>query len=138
MVRQLVMPDAFAGLDVEADDRRRKQVIPRTLSTVLVAGRAFYRYIRIPELFIDGKRSPCSGVPRINVRSIQPRVFTELAFAWNGMEAPQLLASADIERHQVCLRKLHRFRIARVFERCWDDGDIVKYQRWRGIHQVAD
>src|SRR5215510_11310857 len=66
-----------------------------------------YRYIRIPELFIDRERSPGPGVPRIDVRPIQPRVFAELAFAWNSMEAPKLLAGPGVEGHQVCLRELH-------------------------------
>ena len=93
------MPDAFAGLNVEAHDRGRKQVVPRTLSAILVARRAFYGYIRIPKLFIDRKGSPGSSVPGVDVGPIQPRVFAELALAWNGMEAPQLLAGPNVEGH---------------------------------------
>src|SRR5215813_1730599 len=135
---QLVMPDAFTRLHVETYDRRRKQIVPRALSPILVARQAFHGYIRIPELFIDRKRSPRSGVPRVDIRSIQPRVFSDLALARNGMEAPQLLAGPNVEGHQVRLRELHRFRIARVFQRGRDDGDVAEYQRWGGVHQVAD
>src|SRR5262249_2219829 len=99
MMSQLVVPDPFSGLNVEANDRRRKQIVPRALSSILVSSRAFSWYIRISDLFIDRERSPGSRVSRINVRPIQPRVFADLAFAWNGMEAPQLLAGPDVEGH---------------------------------------
>src|SRR5262249_10599986 len=88
VMSQLVVPDAFARLNVEAYDRRRKQVVPRALSAILVARRAFYGYVRVPKLFINCKRRPCAGVPCVDVRPIHPRVFAELALAWNGMKAP--------------------------------------------------
>src|SRR5207249_3187369 len=34
--------------------------------------------------------------------------------------------------------ELHRFRIARVFERSRDERDVTEYQRWRSVHQMAD
>src|SRR5207245_4631203 len=70
MMSQLVVPDAFAGLNVEAHERRRKQVVPRALSAILVARRAFYGYIRIPKLFIDRKGSQGSSVTRVDVGPI--------------------------------------------------------------------
>src|SRR5204862_1589210 len=67
-----------------------------------------------------------------------PRVFAELALAWSRMEAPQLPPGPHIEGHHVRLRELHRFRIARVFERGRNDGDVAEHQRRRGVHQVPD
>src|SRR5581483_9732193 len=52
VMRELVMPDAFTGLDIEADDGRRKQIIARTLSAVLIARRAFDGNVDITKLFI--------------------------------------------------------------------------------------
>src|SRR5262249_49846372 len=101
VMSQLVGPDAFAGFDVEAHDRRGEEVVSPALSAVLVTCLAFDRYIHVPELFVDRERSPSSGVPRIDVRPILPSVFAELALAWNGMEAPQLLAGPNVEGHHV-------------------------------------
>src|SRR5207244_1682160 len=103
----------------------REQVVPRALSAVLVAGRAFHGYVHVPELFIDCKWGPCSGVSGVDVRSVPPRVFAELALAWSGVEAPQLLPRTNIEGHHVRLGELHRFRIARVFERSRDERDVT-------------
>src|SRR5262249_43180733 len=80
---QLIMPDAFAGPDIEANERRGKQVVSRTLSSILIAGRAFNRNICIAQLLIDCERSPGSGVSRIEIRSVLPCVFAELTFAWD-------------------------------------------------------
>src|SRR2546430_9030873 len=123
------MPTSLTWFDRESDDQQRDEVVPRALSAVLIAQRAFDWYGHVAELFIDRKRRPGSCMSGVDVRSVPPRVFAELALAWSRMEAPQLPPGPHIEGHHVRLRELHRFRIARVFERGRNDGDVAEHQR---------
>ena len=62
VVHELLVPDHLAGLDVEADQRVRVQVVAGTMAAVHVVGRRFDAQVHVAQLRVGGERPPDAGV----------------------------------------------------------------------------
>ena len=105
---RLEMPDALAGLGVDADDALGEQVVPMPHPAVPVVGRRAGREIDVAELLVDGHRSPDVRVSAVAPRLVLPGIRPELVALRNGVEDPLHLAGARVEAAHVPGRGLTR------------------------------
>jgi hypothetical protein len=64
MLGVLKLPDAFARSGLEAHDARSEEFITGTVSAVVVVRWRAEREIDVPQLFINGERSPRNHAAR--------------------------------------------------------------------------
>src|SRR5436853_1998450 len=101
---RLEMPFALTGLQVDAHQRFRKQVVARTMSAVEIGGGRFDRQIDQAEFFVDRDLRPYTSIS-VNVSGpVLPRVVTELAFLRDRVERPEQLSGAQVEGADKTLR----------------------------------
>src|SRR5262249_15086245 len=116
VVRDLVMPDAFAGFEIDADDGVAEQAAAQAVAAVIIVGGRFHRQIGVSELGIDGYRRPDAGVAGVLIGRTLPRLRTELAGLGNRVKRPLLLSSVRIEGHHITGRVPHGVRGETFFE----------------------
>ena len=136
MMHELPVPNPFARLDIQADERGSEQIGAGTMSAISIVGRVLYIEIHVPKFLVGGKRSPNAGVAGVIRRPIQPCVVTELAFAGNRMEHPQLLTGMNVEGHDVALDVVIG-RGARRQSRSHDDHVMRNHGR-RTVADLSD
>ena len=73
-MRDLVMPDALAGFEIDADDRIAEQVAAQPMAAIVVVGRSFDRQIGVAEFGIDRDRRPDAGVAGVGVGLVSSHV----------------------------------------------------------------
>ncbi len=94
---RLVMPQIFAGLDVERDDRVAIDVRARPAAAPIIGRGRAYRHIDHAARLIDrGRERPLVGA-RTPLPAIAPGVVIFLPRQRHGLEFPELPASAHIE-----------------------------------------
>src|SRR5262245_14487850 len=98
MMDELLVPDDFSSLNVEADQRVGIESGSGTMPSVAVIGRRLGRQINVSQLVIGRDRSPHADVARIVRGSVQPGLISRFAFARYSVEHPEFLSSANVER----------------------------------------
>ena len=98
---ELVVPDALAGLDVDAHDRLREEVVARPVPAVHVVGGRGGRHVDVAELLVGREQRPDRRVAAVLPRAVAPRVGAVLARLRDGVEDPLQLPGADVERAHV-------------------------------------
>ena len=136
VVDQLLVPDHLAGLDVQADQRAREEVVAGPVSAVDVVGGRFHAQVHVAQRRIGAERAPDAGVAGVLRRIAQPRLGAGLALAWNGVERPQLLPRADVEGHDVALHVGDVDAAARR-QRGADHDHVVRDHRRRTVADPA-
>ena len=76
---QLVVPDALAGLRVEAHEARAVEIVAVALAAPDVGERRLGRQIDVAELGVGRHRRPNAGVARALGRAVEPRLVAGLA-----------------------------------------------------------
>ena len=122
VMNELVVPDAFAGLALDAHEGVRKQVVAGTMPAVHVARRAGERQIGVAELFVDADERPEVRVPGVLPRVVLPRLDAELSGSRDHVEGPAQLPGADVVAPHVAREPLLARR--RVAHRGADDHDV--------------
>src|SRR5262245_54300780 len=97
MVHDLEVPLALSGLEIKAHEAVAKQVVPGTLTAVLIGGRVLDRQIDQPQLLIHRDLRPDASVAVHRVRIVLPGLGAELSRVWNGVELPQHLSRPNVE-----------------------------------------
>ena len=82
------MPDAAAGLALQAEQRLREQVVARPVPAVPVVGRRGGREIGVAQLLVGARDGPDVAGAGVLPRPVFPRVVPELARLGDGVEAP--------------------------------------------------
>src|SRR5207248_4181995 len=103
MMDELLVPDDFPSLDIEADDGVGIQIGAWTMSTVSIIGWRFRIQVNVSESFISGEGTPNAGVAGVIRGAVQPRFIARFAFAGDRVKDPQFLAGANIESQYVAL-----------------------------------
>src|SRR5262249_52842274 len=103
VVDRLEMPDALAGLRVEAQQALRKEVAARPGAPVIVVVGRLDRRVDVSELLISAHLSPDADVTRVRPRVVQPGIAAELARSRDRSEFPQELPGADVVPSDVSL-----------------------------------
>src|SRR6185503_17684913 len=103
VVHQLVVPLALAGLEIKRDDAFAEEIIARSVTAVVVAGRHLDRQIHHAQFFIDGYLAPHAIVPAVRPRVIEPRVVAVLAALRNRVEDPEPLARLHVVAADISL-----------------------------------
>ena len=138
VVNELLVPDHLAGLDIQADERVGIQVGAGTMAAVSVVGRRFGGEVHVSQLVIGRERTPHADVAGVVRRSVQPGLVAGLAFARDGVEDPELLAGANVERQDVALDVFLVRAGAALRQRRTDDDHIVGDDRRRTVADLAD
>ena len=139
VVDRLEVPNALAGLHVEADEALSEQVVARPVSAIIIVRRRRQREVDVPELLVAARRRPHVGVPRVLPRRAvlveagQPCLVTRLALARDRVENPELLAGPHVVAAHVAGRHLLERRHCRAGD--VGDGranhDDVVDDKWR-------
>src|SRR5258706_11922204 len=106
-MRDLVVPDTFAGIEVDADNGIAKQIAAQSVAAIIIIGRRFYRQISKTQFGIDGNGRPDAGVAGVSVSPAFPSIRSKLSCLWNRVEHPLLSAGTRIEGHHVAGRISH-------------------------------
>ena len=117
VVRDLVVPDAPSGLEVDGDNRIGEQIAAEAVTAIVIVGRRFDGQIGVAELGIDRDRRPHAGVAGVGVGVLLPCLRAGLAVLRHRVERPFLFSGARVERHHVAGRVAHRARHEPFFER---------------------
>ena len=120
-MHRLEVPAILAGLGIDRDDRVREEIVAGTIAAPVVARRSGDRHVEDAALFVE------RHVPRPHVHAraippsvIEPGVVTELAGQRHGVEVPQPLAGAHVERARIAgLGEIH------FAGRCAEDRDVL-------------
>jgi hypothetical protein len=131
VVDQLIVPAPLAGTKIDRDQALGEQVVPRTVTAVVIASRQFDRHVDQAELFVDAHLRPDTGIASVRPRIVQPRVVAELAGPRDGVENPEAFAGANVEAANVALDvRLAARRTAG--EVCGPDDDhVARHDRRR-------
>ncbi len=127
----------LAGLDVQADQRVREQVVAGPVSAVGVVGGRFHAQVDVAQRRIGAERAPYAGVAGVLRRIAQPRLGTGLALARNGVERPQLPPRADVEAHDVGF-DVGDVHAATGRQRGADHNHVVRDHRRRTVADPPD
>src|SRR5262249_2133274 len=103
VVDRLEMPDALAGLRVEAEQALREEVVAWPGAPVLVVVGRLDWDVNVSEHLIRAHLSPDGDGARVRPRVVQPGVAAELARSRDRSELPQQLPGADIVTSDVSL-----------------------------------
>src|SRR5262245_66297415 len=76
------------------------------MASVKVCRRRLDRQINQTEILINADLAPHADVSVDRPRSVLPRLVSVLAWPWNGVELPELLARPHVERANQPLRVL--------------------------------
>ena len=98
VVHHLVVPQPLAGLDVERDEARRKQVVARAEAAVHVLRGAVGRDVDDAALRIGRQRRPRRHVAGRPPRVVLPRVVADFARPRDHVELPHELPGAARRR----------------------------------------
>src|SRR5439155_24506961 len=92
------VPLALTGLQINAYQTLPEEVVARPVSAVEIRGRRLHRQVHQPRLLVHRDLGPDAGVSVNGPRLVLPRVVAKLPGTRNGVEGPQQLAGADVER----------------------------------------
>ena len=127
MVHELEVPDALAGLGVEADQRVGEQVVAGAVPAVVVGHRRADRQVDVPELRVVAHVRPDVGPARPLPRLVAPGLVAELARLRDGVEDPLHLAGADVVAADMSRR---RFLAAGALrDRRAHDDRVARHER---------
>ena len=122
-MHELVVPDALARLDVDADDRLREQVVARPVPAVHVVGGRGGRHVDVAELLVGREERPDGRVPAVLPRAVAPGVGAVFARLRDGVKDPLQLPGAHVERAHVAADVL--LREERVAHRLAHDDRVA-------------
>ncbi len=125
------MPDPLTGCSIEADQALPVEIVPGSVTTVVVAGWRLHRQIKVTELRISRHRRPYPGIARKRRRALLPGIVTKLCRAGNGVEAPSKRPCCHIVSGDLGLYCLRRFRCTTECKRRANDDDVAHHDRWR-------
>ena len=127
----LEVPDVFAGLRLDRDDRVAVGVVAGAIATVVVGRRAADRDIDDAALDVDRRvERPHVGArailpaARVVGRVLAPGLVPRLSWLRHGPELPQLRTGDDVEGARVAGRALRN-----LLRRRADDGDVAVDRR---------
>src|SRR5436190_24285836 len=86
---RLVVPPAFAGLDLEGDETLVEERVARPVAAVVIAGRHFDADVDETELQVGAELRPGAGVAVSRRGILEPRVVAVLTGRGNRVEDPQ-------------------------------------------------
>ena len=95
-MHHLKMPDSLARLGVECDETVRKQVVTRTVSTVVRSGGRRERHIDIAQLEVGTETAPRTEVARRRQRAVAPGLGPKFTWPRHDVERPSELTRANI------------------------------------------
>ena len=139
VVYRLKMPHTLSSFGIETHQGLRKEVVPRSMPPVVVAGRGREREVDIAKFLVCARRRPHVGVPRVLPRRAilgqrrQPGFIARLSFAGNSAKYPTLLTRTHIKSADVPWGHLleRSDRVARnVTDQRANDDNVVDDQ-WR-------
>ena len=122
----LVVPLALSRLEIDRDQRFGKQVVAGPMPAVEIRGRRFDRQVREAEVFVDRDLRPHTRVAIHRPRVVLPCLAAQFARARNGVEGPQQLSRASVERPDQTLRVVVRRNRLTFAERRADDDDVFR------------
>ena len=100
-MQRLKVPDALAGPGVERDRAVREQVVAAAIAAVEVEGRRAESGEDQPALLVDAEPTPGVGPAPVLPGIALPGLVSELSRTGHGVEPPEFLARADVERPDV-------------------------------------
>src|SRR5262249_21088522 len=96
MMDELEVPFAHAGFEIDRNEAFGEQIGAWPMAAVIVRCRRLDRYVDEAQLLIDRNMRPHSGVAVVHPGIVLPGLVAELAWPWNCIPAPQLLAGANV------------------------------------------
>src|SRR5882724_7947178 len=96
MMNQLIMPLAFPGPQVDADEAFAVQVATGTVAAVVVACGRFNGQVDAAQFFVHAHLGPDASVAGMFGGTVEPCIVAEFALEGNGVEDPEALAGADV------------------------------------------
>ena len=96
-MNELVVPLAFAGLEVNGHQRFAEQVVAKAMTAVVIGSGRFHGQIHQTEVRIGRHLGPDAGIAVEIGGVVFPRVITKLAFERDGVEGPDDLARLHVE-----------------------------------------
>src|SRR5262249_26112110 len=105
VMQRLEVPHTLAGLRVKTHDGFGKQVVAGTRAAKVNA-RCFFEWkIDVAELVVTTQKRPRAAVTGVEIRSVEPRVFSVLAGPRHDMKCPEEFAGARIETADIVRRR---------------------------------
>ena len=130
-MRDLEVPFALAGLQIDAHQAVSKQVVPRPVPAVKVRRGVFHGQVNQAELFINRDLRPHAGVAVDGPRLVLPGVVAELAGTGNRVERPEHFAALHVEGTDQALGVVVGPDRHAFLERRADDDDVLDDSRGR-------
>ena len=103
-MNELVVPDPFAGPDVEADDALGEEVVARPVAAVPVVGGDLGRQVEVAQLLVDRELRPDAGVAGVAPRLVFPGLDPEVVSLRHDVEDPEPLAGPRVVSADVAWR----------------------------------
>ena len=131
MMHQLEMPLPLSCSQIDANEALGKQVVPGAVAAVVIRGGRLHRQVDQAQILIDRDLRPHAGVAVDRPRISLPRVVAELTGQRDGVERPQQLSGAHIERAHKAFRVVVGADGCPFAERGADDHDVLYHRRRR-------
>ena len=132
VVNRLEVPLVLARRDLQRDDGIAKQVRALAVATIGVGNRRRKRHIEKIAPFVDGEVERPGVDTQTTLPAVAvPRVVTDLAGLWNGVEFPELGASPHVERSGIANAADRPGRRVRT-----DNDDVLVDERHRVVRDI--
>ncbi len=128
---ELEVPLALAGLQIDADEAFREQVVAGSMAAIEVRGGRLDRQVDETQFFVDADLAPDADVPVARPRPVLPRLAAVVAGPRNGVELPELLPRAHVEGADEPFRVVVGLDGAPLPEGGTDYGDVARDRRCR-------
>src|SRR5215467_10241214 len=130
----LKMPDAFARIGVQTDQRFCEQSVTLAGTAVVIVAWRTERDVQESALLIQGHRRPSVGMAGVGFSAAFPSIVSEFALLRNWIEFPYTFAGMDVEGLNVAWRIF--FVNETVRDTVSKDHEILVNQRRGGIRVV--
>src|SRR5689334_15315198 len=138
-MHHLEVPLPLAGTSVDRDDAVAEEIVPRPMAAVLVAQRHADRNVDEAQLGIGAVRRPGVVLPHAGAAELRaplPRLRAELAWLWNEIELPPLLARMHVETADPSRQVVQAQRVVAVHRRVADDDHVIDDDRRRAVRDL--
>ena len=88
VMHELVVPDAFTGLGIEADQRFRKEIVAGPVSAVIIGRGGVERQVHVPQFFVGAVGRPSADLSCVRPRVVLPRFVAHLTRPRDRVKCP--------------------------------------------------